>query len=491
MRNLPGVKPACHGARMGGLVLLIALGHAASLPAQVVLPGPQLPRLPGPGAVWPTQVEAPHAETPPAAREDPPLTLPIQPKPTAEKAESPPRLLSDEVRQSGTPLPATKPAAAAPTDTSVQPALALAPGEPDALTPGNILQVGCRFCGSGSTGVLDPLGAAPPPWAGPDGTCECAGGHCVPGRKPCGCGDCDAQTRLGRFLCGVYECICCPDPCYDPHWEVIADSAFFVDAPRPQTSNRLRWEEDLNMVFPDRAEYFWARADGMGKGPRPPAGVLGERLLSYGELSLYTEVAAGNFAIINSLPYRSIDPQTFDHASGFSDIMIGTKTLLFDCELLQLSFEMKTFLPTGNFTKGLGTGHVSLEPSLLLGIRLAPDAYFQSQVCEWIPLGGDPNYQGAILHYHFSFNDILCRPLHNVEVVGTLECSGWTFQNGSFTSPDAGPFQQASGETYFSAGPGLRMDVCNRIDFGVGTQRSLTYHNWGDWLFRSEFRWRY
>ena len=77
---------------------------------------------------------------------------------------------------------------------------------------------------------------------------------------------------------------------------------------------------------------------------------------------------------------------------------VGTKSLLFDCEMLQLSLQFLTYIPTGNFTKGLGVGHLSLEPSLLMSLKFTPRTYLQAQLAEWIPLGGDPTYAGAMLH---------------------------------------------------------------------------------------------
>jgi hypothetical protein len=148
-------------------------------------------------------------------------------------------------------------------------------------------------------------------------------------------------------------------------------------------------------------------------------------------------------------------------------------------------------LPTGNFTKGIGTGHVSLEPSLLGSLKLTPDTYLQAQVAEWIPLGGDTNYQGAILHYHLSANQVLWRLLPDVPLIGTLEFNGYSFQNGQFTDPVLGAFQQSSGDTYLSLGPGLRMVVCNKIDFGLGTAFAVgDHHGPGQW-YRAEFRWRF
>src|SRR5207244_936764 len=90
---------------------------------------------------------------------------------------------------------------------------------PPPLTPFEavLVQAGCSSCGAGG-GTLSHGGyaaseVAPAPGPG----CACGSGNCVPGRLH-NCSPCEASTCVGRFLCGVYECICCPDPCYDPKW---------------------------------------------------------------------------------------------------------------------------------------------------------------------------------------------------------------------------------------------------------------------------------
>ncbi|HEY1860770.1 MAG TPA: hypothetical protein VGG61_10470 [Gemmataceae bacterium] len=351
---------------------------------------------------------------------------------------------------------------------------------PAAAEPSGILQTGCSSCGSHLAAPSGDLG-------------ECMGGCgacCVPGH-PC-CPPCNADSCIGRFFCGVYECICCPDPCYEPQWIAGANAAFFVDGARPMTQMRIRWDSGQNLQFPDRAEYFWARADGHGKGPKFPInGFKGETGLDYNQLSLYTEAASGNFSAFTILPYLSIDPEQAPHAAGFGDVVVGTKSMLMDCELLQLTFGFNTYIPSGNFLKGLGTAHVSLEPQFLLAVRLAQDTYFQGQLAEWIPLGGDNDYQGAILHYHFSLNQVLWRPIADVQIIGTAEFNGYSFQDGAFTDPIQGAFQKASGETYISIGPGLRFVICDKVDFGVGTAFNVTDHHFAEQLYRTELRWRF
>jgi hypothetical protein len=346
-----------------------------------------------------------------------------------------------------------------------------------------VVQAGCSSCGDGG-GLIGP---------GPHSQifprCNCGSGPCIPGREACN--PCVHDGVVGRFLCGLYECICCPDPCYLPRWIPVADAAFFCEAARPITQMRFRYDGGVNLVLPDRADYFWARADGMGKGPKPAAPFLAETRLKYNDFSLYTEVATGKFSFFTEMLYRSVDPDNVAHAAGFGDMNLGTKTLFFDCELIQLAFQFRTFLPTGNFTKGVGNGHVSLEPSLIMGLRIAQDTFLQAQIAEWIPIGGDPNYMGAIFHYHTSVNQVLARILPDVPLVGTLEFSGYSFQNGSFTDPFLGPFQKAGGDAYLYLGSGIRLVVCDKIDFGFGMNFALTDRHFASELYRAEFRMRF
>src|SRR5581483_157756 len=66
-----------------------------------------------------------------------------------------------------------------------------------------ILQTGCSSCGGPNSG-----GKLCGPGELGSGGC---GSCCVPGRNYC-CTDCDECTsKCGKFLCGFYHCLCCPD----------------------------------------------------------------------------------------------------------------------------------------------------------------------------------------------------------------------------------------------------------------------------------------
>ncbi|SIO60631.1 hypothetical protein SAMN05444166_6467 [Singulisphaera sp. GP187] len=369
---------------------------------------------------------------------------------------------------------------AAPAVPLKDPAVQLS-GKEASLLDESVLPVACTSCGQfHGAGHSDTFGGS------------CGPGGCIPGRSK-SCYHAEASTYFGRLASNLYHCLCCPDPCYEPTWVPEANASFFVDPARPRTQKRLRWDHGNTLWFPDRSEYFWARSfRGPGPQPRQPVTksgkpIYGERLLNYDQLYVYMEAALPRFSFFTEIPYRSTSPDLTAHHAGFSDMNIGTKSLLLDCDLIQLALQFKTYLPIGSVTQGLGNGHVSLEPSLLMALHLAPHTYLQGQIAEWVPLGGDPNYAGAILHYHLSMNQLLCNVMPDVPLIGTLEFNGWSFQDGAFTAPVLGP-QNSSGDSYLSIGPGLRMAVCNYIDFGVGTAFSLNTPNWGDPLIRSEIR---
>ncbi len=359
---------------------------------------------------------------------------------------------------------------------------------------GKVVQAGCNTCG----GLLGPYLSG--------GCASCGNGsYCYPGRK--GCHHCDCETHLGRMICGLYECLCCPDPCYEPVWNPLADAALFIDAPRPVSQTRLRLDSGFRWDKPDRHEYFWAQLNRNvanqnalvsptepqplpGKGPPGPV-----RRVDHFDFSLYNEGAAGNIGVFVITPWRFTDVEPGKDECGFGDLTIGTKTLLLDCELLQLSFQFTTYTPTGQAGKGFGTGHVSLEPALLWALKLHQKWYTQGEAAFWIPVAGDPLYTPCfIFHYHFSLNKTLLECVGGeVVLIGTAELHGYCVPGGDWDGAhtDGAGLTVEDSDTLLHAGPGLRLVVCNKFDLGVGANFALTSEHWAEQLYRIEVRYRF
>lgn len=330
-------------------------------------------------------------------------------------------------------------------------------------------------------------------FAGPFGHGKCtrcgADWRCVPGQEPCGW--CDAEGPLGHFFCSIYDSICCIDPCYEPKWRQVPNAALFVDGARPITQTEVRWNAGRGGVFPDRSEFIWARADGMGRGPKPlAAGVFGGDF-NFDELVVITETAKDKLSAIIEFPYRAVDHDNYPHGAGFGNMGIGTKTLLCDCELMQFSMMMKTYLPIGNALKGVGNGHVAIEPSLLFALKLTCDCYIQGQFIETIPIGGDQDYAGSVFHTHFSVNNVLYRFGPDFPLVGTFETATYSFQDGAYTDPILGPYQSASKTTYVSMGPGLRLMFCDKLDIGFGALIAVSGDHFAREYYRTSVRLRF
>ena len=305
----------------------------------------------------------------------------------------------------------------------------------------------------------------------------------------CGCGGigCErcqlrGRTRLGRFLQGVYAGICNPDPCYQSQWTMLANASLFTDAARPQSRQRFRWDFNDEYLFPDRAEFLWARSGRLG-----PAA---ERSINFHELSVYVETGSEKFSFFVETPYRSIDLESGGHFAGFGDITTGTKTLLHDTELLQIGFQFETQIISASPSKGLSNGHVSLEPSLLFGVQVSPRSFFQAQIGEWIPIAGDPTFAGALLRYSASYNRTLIETASNTSLIGTIEFSGLSFQDGAFTDPTTLQPVSASNESIGMLGPGFRLNICDKFNIGFGAQFGVTEIS-PQALYRTEIQFRH
>jgi hypothetical protein len=199
------------------------------------------------------------------------------------------------------------------------------------------------------------------------------------------------------------------------------------------------------------------------------------------------------------------------YEAGFSDMSITRQEPAAGPEFIQVAFQFATYLPVGQSRKGLGVGHVSLEPSLIVALCLGNDTYLQAQAAQWIPLGGDPDYQGSLIRHSFSLNRVLARPFGDTSLVGTIEGFGYSFQDGAYTeytqeirnvTPPGGNAavptnvlvpqgRKASDYTYYYVGPGLRFHCADKLDFGVGVGFAITDQHFAEQLYRFEFRYRY
>ena len=101
---------------------------------------------------------------------------------------------------------------------------------------------------------------------------------------------------------------------------------------------------------------------------------------------------------------------------------------------------------------------------------------------DWLDDQGDPTSRAKAAFLRLecrmalapekSLNRVLWRPVKDVQLIGTLELNGISFQDGLFTDPVLGP-QKLSGLNALSAGTGVRLFFCDTLDVGGRTLRVI------------------
>lgn len=204
---------------------------------------------------------------------------------------------------------------------------------------------------------------------------------------------------------------------------------FEMDTAIPNKALRFRVADARNHEFPDRAEYFWAKAPG-GIGLSSDAV---ETAVNYQDLRIQMETGSDKLSVVTELPIRFLDPEINPNTTGLADMSVGTKSVLKQTENWTLSQITRTYMNTGAVTHGLSTGHVSMEPGLLFTKRMGRRTQFHSELKYWFPIAGDPDHSGQILRYGVGASRIF-RESDSFAIVPTFEAVGFTVLDGQKTT---------------------------------------------------------
>jgi len=266
----------------------------------------------------------------------------------------------------------------------------------------------------------------------------------------------------------------------------VSDSSVgYIDNAIPGDVFRFRFDAAYNDTRPTRAELLYPKGAPLGPGLPEP-----EPRVDYQELSTYLEVAASDrlSAFVN-VPVRLLNPELNADHTGFSDLDAGFKFAFLRREDQVATFQLRTYAPTGDSRRGLGTDHVSLEPALLLYDRLTDRLGWESELRVWVPIGGT-DFAGQIIRYGTGLHYDLYRT-SNCTYSPVVEFVGWTVLDGkeSVVPPSGVPFvESAGGQTILNAKLGLHVKFRDWADFYTGYGRPLTGDRWYENTFRVECR---
>lgn len=282
----------------------------------------------------------------------------------------------------------------------------------------------------------------------------------------------------------------------------------YIDTAVVTNQFRLRYDAGYGLHPPDRAEFFYAKcgcfrdprlqaalgplfdpdAPGpLGKGPDAPV----ETNLDYQDVSAYLELAPCDWLSgFVEVPVRILNPEVNDNTTGFADMNFGFKAALWYDDASYYTFQFRTYVPTGDADRGLGTHNVNLEPALLVYHQLDERWAFEGELRDWIPIGGT-DFAGNVVRYGAGLSYDLSGPCTcGPGVFPVVEVVGWTVLDGK-KLPAPGAPVDASGDTIVNAKFGVRADFYDRHQFYLGYGRSLTGEHWYEDIARLELRTRF
>jgi hypothetical protein len=267
---------------------------------------------------------------------------------------------------------------------------------------------------------------------------------------------------------------------------VSESSVGYIDSAIPGNLFRLRFDAAYDFTRPTRAEFFYAKSRPLGPGLPVP-----EPRIDYQDLSTYLEVAAcDRLSGFVELPWRFLNPEVNANANGFADMNAGFKYAFLFRENGVATFQFRTYIPTGDASRGLGNHHVSLEPAFLFFKPLSDRVGLEGEFRYWVPIDGT-DFAGDLFRYGIGVHYDVWKSC-TLTLSPVAEFVGWTVLSGkeSAVTPDGKVLvEDAGGDTILNAKLGLRVRIQDLGDFYAGYGRSLTGDRWYENTWRVEFRW--
>jgi hypothetical protein len=266
--------------------------------------------------------------------------------------------------------------------------------------------------------------------------------------------------------------------------ERVMFAPFFIDITQPFGNFTLRNDVAWHLTRPDRAEYFWAMP---GRGPARP-----EKSVSYQDYRFRLEMGGPAFSVATDIPVRFVDPIVNGNNGGIGDISLVTKTRLMDGSRWQMTQILRTIFNSGNARKGLGTGHVAMEPGLLCRYKVSDITFIHSEFELRFPLGGTPMYSGPGFTWGVGISTIWWET-DTFAAMPTLEFVNLWILDGQYTPYPGGAPIDVRGDSINNLAPGMRMvwdtgGDLGVVEFGVSSSIGLGSNGWYNSLLRADLR---
>ncbi|MCU0719250.1 MAG: hypothetical protein MUC83_06080 [Pirellula sp.] len=265
-------------------------------------------------------------------------------------------------------------------------------------------------------------------------------------------------------------------------FERIPYAPLVLDTPLTSPYMGFRVRADRGMNAPDRLEYLWGKA---GSGPAP------ESRVDLIDTIYRTELGNEKAGFISEMRMRSLDPTINGNTVGFGDMLVGGKLLVYNSNCTKVSTIFLTHLNTGPERRGLGRGHVALEPGMLAMRKWNERTYLFGEWKYHLPLGATLGFSGDVFKTGWGVATIW-HDTDRYAMIPTLEIQTHSFLFGGRTLPD-GTEVRVDGTTAVDLYPGVRWtfnkSAMGAYELGVSGGISVADRDWFDSRMIFELRW--
>lgn len=204
--------------------------------------------------------------------------------------------------------------------------------------------------------------------------------------------------------------------------ERVQFAPFEMDVTQPSNYWLIRVDAASGLQSPDRGAYFWSR---------PTSGA--QNSVDYQDLRFINETGTDSFSVMTEIPVRAVQYNTTGGGDGgLGDMKVATKVRFINGKKWQLTQISRMYINTGSLTKGLGAGHLSLEPGILARYQVNPDTYLHGEAKLWFPLGANPLVAGQVLRYGVGVSHVLYET-DTFAILPTLEMVAFQYLGGHST----------------------------------------------------------
>lgn len=264
--------------------------------------------------------------------------------------------------------------------------------------------------------------------------------------------------------------------------ERVMFAPLVIDTAIATPSTSVLFRADRGLATPDRLEYFWAA---------PSRGPPAESRVDILDVTYRMVLGSEKMSAFTDYTMRSLNPERNDNTVGFGDMRLGAKATVINGRCTKVATIFTTYLKTGPSSRGLGTGHVSLEPGLLLRHQMNQHTYFHGEIKYWLPIAGTPGHAGDVLKTGAALSTVW-RENDRYALLPTLEILTYAFLAGSTTQPN-GLTRRVNGDFAAEIYPGLRcvlgpQSELGLLEFGISPGIVLADNDWFDSRLAFEVR---